>query len=142
MLEASPRWNRQRLAVLEAVELDLKRAFSVLYFVSATSAGIYMAGWLRFNLMEPPVTPFSYQSVLTIGLSVTAGALFAVLLPAIAVAVGVERRLHRRLRQLDKKTSGTAKHHLIGVPALPNLREGTGGTHEHQHSHPQLGCRR
>lgn len=141
MLEASPRWNRQRLAVLEAVDFDLKRVFSVLYFVSATSAGIYMAGWLRFNLMDPPVTPFSYQSVLAIGLSVTAGALFAVLIPAIAVAVGVERRLHRRLRQLDKK-SRNCKHQLIGVHALPNLREGTGGTHEQQHSHPQLGCRR
>jgi hypothetical protein len=134
VLEASPRWNRQRLAVLEAVDFDLKRAFSVLYFVSATSAGIYMAGWLRFNLMEPPVTPFSYQSVLAIGLSVTAGALFAVLLPAIAVAVGVERRLHRRLRQLDKKTS---KHRLIAVQALPNLQEAVGGSHgQHHHQKP------
>jgi hypothetical protein len=125
------------MAVLEAADFDLKRAFSVLYFVSATSAGIYMAGWLRFNLMEPPVTPFSYQSVLAIGLSVTAGALFAVLLPAIAVAVGVERRLYLRLRQLDKKTSATAKHRLIAMQALPNLQEAVGGSHgRHHHQKP------
>ena len=137
MLEASPRWNRQRLAVLEAVDFDLKRAFSVLYFISATCAGIYMAGWLRLNLMELPAAPFSYQSAITIGLSVTAGALFALLLPAIALALGIERRLHRRLRQLDKKTSATAKHRLIAVPALPNLQEAVGGTHgQHHHQKP------
>ena len=137
MLEASPRWNRQRLAVLEAVDFDLKRLFSVLYFVSATSAGIYMAGWLRLNLMELPAAPFSYQSAITIGLSVTAGTLFALLLPAIALALGVERRLHRRLRQLDKKASATAKHRLIAVQALPNLQEARGGTHgQHHHQKP------
>lgn len=137
MLEASPRWNRQRLAVLEAVDFDLKRAFSVLYLVSATCAGIYMAGWLRLNLMELPAAPFSYQSAITIGLSVTAGALFALLLPAIALALGVERKLHRRLRQLDKKTSATAKHRLIAVQALPNLQEARGGTHgQHHHQKP------
>ena len=137
MLEASPRWNRQRLAVLEAVDFDLKRVFSVLYFVSATSAGIYMAGWLRLNLMELPVAPLSYQSAATIGLSVTAGTLFALLLPAIALALGVERRLQRRLRQLDKKTSATATHRLIAVQALPNLQEAAGGTHgRHHHQKP------
>lgn len=137
MLEASPRWNRQRLAVLEAVDFDLKRAFSVLYFISATCAGIYMAGWLRLNLMELPVAPFSYQSAATIGLSVTAGTLFALLLPAIALALGVERRLQRRLRQLDKKTSATATHRLIAVQALPNLQEAVGGAHgQHHHKKP------
>lgn len=137
MLEASPQWNRQRLAVLEAVDFDLKRAFSVLYFISATCAGIYMAGWLRLNLMELPAAPFSYQSAITIGLSVTAGALFALLLPAIALALGIERRLHSRLRQLDKKTSATAKHRLIAVQALPNLQEAVGGTHgQHHHQKP------
>ena len=137
MLEASPRWNRQRLAVLEAVAFDLKRAFSVLYFISATCAGIYMAGWLRLNLMELPVAPFSYQSAATIGLSVTAGTLFALLLPAIALALGVERKLQRRLRQLDKNTNATAKHRLIAVQALPNLQEAPGGTHgQHHHQKP------
>lgn len=137
MLESSPRWNRQRLAVLEAVDFDLKRAFSVLYLISATCAGIYMAGWLRLNLMELPVAPFSYQSAITIGLSLTAGALFALLLPATALALGIERRLHRRLRQLDKKASATAKHRLIAVQALPNLHEARGGTHgQHHHQKP------
>lgn len=137
MLEASPRWNRQRLAVLEAVDFDLKRVFSVLYLVSATCAGIYMAGWLRLNLMELPVAPFTYQSVLTVGLSVTAGALFALLLPATALALGVERKLQRRLRQLDKNTNATAKHRLIAVHALPNLKEAPGGTHgQHHHQKP------
>jgi hypothetical protein len=137
VLEASPRWNRQRLAVLEAVDFDLKRVFSVLYFVSATSAGIYMAGWLRLNLMELPVAPFSYQSAATIGLSVTAGTLFALLLPAIALALGVERRLQRRLRQLDNKMSATATHRLIAVQALPNLQEAVGDKHgQHHHQKP------
>jgi len=136
VLEASPRWNRQRLAVLEAVAFDLKRAFSALYFISATCAGIYMAGWLRLNLMELPA-PFSFQSAITIGLSVTAGSLFALLLPAIALALSIERRLHRRLRQLDKKASATTKHRLIAVQALPNLQEARGGTHgQHHHQKP------
>jgi hypothetical protein len=137
MLEASPQWNRQRLAVLEAVDLDLKRAFSVLYLVSATCAGIYMAGWLRLNLMELPVAPVSHESALTIGLSATSGALFALLLPAIALALGVELRLHRRMRQMDKKASATAKHRLIAVQALPNLQEARGGIHgQHHHQKP------
>lgn len=137
MLEASPRWNRQRMAVLEAVEFDLKRVFSVLYFVSATSAGIYIAGWLRLNLMELPVAPFSYQSAATIGLSVTAGTLFALLLPAIALAIGVERRLHRRMRQLDKTAHATGNHRLIAVQALPNLQEVVGGKYgQHHHQKP------
>jgi len=137
VLEASPRWNRQRLAVLEAIDFDLKRAFSVLYFVSATCAGIYMAGWLRLNLIELPVAPITYQSVLTVGLSVVAGALFALLLPAIALALSVERRLQRRMRQLDKKASATDTHRLIAVQALPNLQEARGGTHgQHHHQKP------
>ena len=137
MLEASPRWNRQRLAVLQAVDFDLKRAFSALYFISATCAGIYMAGWLRLNLMDLPVAPVSYQSALTIGLSATSGALFALLLPAIAVALGVERRMHRRMRQLDKRAYAAGKHRLIAVQALPNLQEALGGTHgQHHHQKP------
>ncbi len=111
------------MAVLEAVDFDLKRAFSVLYFVSATSAGIYMAGWLRFNLMELRIAPLSHQSALIVWLSATSGALFALLLPAIAVALGVEHRLQRRMRQLDKSTSVSAKLGSIAVQALPNLHE-------------------
>ena len=137
MLEASPRWNRQRLAVLEAVDLDLKRAFSVLYLVSATCAGIYMAGWLRVNLLDLPVAPFSLHSALTIGLSAAAGMLFAVLLPAIAVALGVERKLQRRMRQLDKAVASTSKHRLIAMQALPSLQEAMGGSHgQHHHQKP------
>jgi hypothetical protein len=137
VLEASPRWNRQRLAVLEAVDFDLKRAFSVLYFVSATCASIYMAGWLRMNLLALPVAPFSLHSALTIGASAAAGVLFAVLLPAIAVALGVERRLQRRMRQLDKATVAKSKHRLIAMQALSNLQEALGGTHgQHHHQKP------
>ncbi|TQD35581.1 hypothetical protein ACTTAK_13930 [Rhodobacter capsulatus] len=137
MLEVSPRWTRQRLAVLEAVDCDLKRAFSVLYFVSGTSAGIYMAGWFRMNLLAFPVTPFSLNSALTIGVSAAAGVLFALLLPAIAVALGVERRLLRRMRQLDKAAVATVKHRLIAAQALPNYHEALGGTHgQHHHQKP------
>jgi hypothetical protein len=137
VLETSPRWNRQRLAVLEAVDFDLKRLFSFLYFVSTTCAGIYMAGWLRLNLLDFPVTPFTYHSALTIGLTVVAGVLFAVSLPAIAVALGVERRLQHRMRQRDKAVVSTSKHRLIAVQALPNLQEAVGGTHgQHHHQKP------
>lgn len=137
MLEASPRWNRQRMAVLEAVDFDLKRAFSVLYFVSATCAGIYLAGWLRMNLLAFPVAPFSLHSALTIGASAATGVLFAVLLPAIAIALGVERRLQRRMRQLDRAAVAKSKHRLIAVQALPNLQEAVGGTHgQHHHQKP------
>jgi hypothetical protein len=125
------------MAVLEAVDFDLKRAFSVLYFVSATCAGIYMAGWLRLNLLAFPAAPFSLHSALTLGVSAAAGLLFAVSLPAIAVALGVERRLRRRMRQLDKVVVSTSKHRLIAVQALPNLQEALGGTHgQHHHQKP------
>lgn len=136
MLEASPRWNRQRLAVLEAVELDLKRMFSVLYFSSVACAAVYMAGWLRFNLLDLPVSPLSFHAAFTIGLTALAGLLFALLLPTIVVAAGIERRLQRRMRRLDPKASAIGKHRLIAVQALPNLQEGTGGTLGQQHNHP------
>ena len=137
MLEASPRWNRQRLAVLEAVEFDLKRMFSVLYFSSVACAAVYMAGWLRFNLLDLPMGPLSFHSALTLGLTVIAGLLFALLLPTIVVAVGIERKLQRRIRRLDPKAGSAAKHRLIAVQALPNLQEARGGTHgQHHHQKP------
>lgn len=137
MLEASPRWNRQRLAVLEAVDFDLKRIFSVLYFSSAACAAVYMAGWLRFNLLEIPVGPLSFHSALTLGLTAVAGLLFALLLPTIIVAAGIERKLQRRIRRFDPKAGLSTKHRLIAVQALPNLQEAVGGTHgQHHHQKP------
>jgi hypothetical protein len=137
VLEASPRWNRQRLAVLEAVEFDLKRMFSVLYFSSVVCAAVYMAGWLRFNLLDLPMGPLSFHSALTLGLTVIAGLLFALLLPTIVVAVGVERKLQRRIRRLDPKAGSAAKHRLIAVQALPNLQEERRSTHgQHHHQKP------
>lgn len=137
MLEASPRWNRQRLAVLEAVEFDLKRMFSVLYFSSVTCAAVYIAGWLRFNLLDLPVGPLSFHTTLTLGLSAVAGLLFALLLPTVVVAAGIERKLQRRIRRLDPKAGLSTKHRLIAVQALPNLQEALGGTHgQHHHQKP------
>jgi len=137
VLEASPRWNRQRLAVLEAVDFDLKRIFSVLYFSSAACAAVYMAGWLRFNLLEIPVGPLSFHSALTLGLTAVAGLLFALLLPTIIVAAGIERKLQRRIRRFDPKAGLSTKHRLIAVQALPNLQEAVGGTHgQHHHQKP------
>lgn len=107
MLEASPRWNRQRLAVLEAVEFDLKRMFSVLYFSSVACAAVYMAGWLRFNLLDLPVGPVSLHTALTLGLTAVAGLLFALLLPTIVVAAGIERKLQRRIRRFDPKAGSS-----------------------------------
>lgn len=136
MLEASPRWNRQRLAVLEAVEFDLNRMFSVLYFSSAACAAIYMAGWLRFNLLDLPVGPLSFHEAFTIGLTALAGLVFALLLPTIVFAAGIERRLQRRIRRLDPNAGSTAKHRLILVQVLPTLWDGTGGTLGQQNNHP------
>ncbi|MBD1204771.1 MAG: hypothetical protein H9533_11620 [Rhodobacteraceae bacterium] len=137
MLEASPRWNRQRLAVLEAVELDLNRMFSVLYFSSVACAVVYMAGWLRFNLLDLPVGPLSFHTTLTLGLTAVAGLGFALLLPTIVVAAGIERKLQRRIRRFDPQAGSTTKHRLIAVQALPNLKEAVGGTHgQHHHQKP------
>ena len=137
MLEASPRWNRQRLAVLEAVEFDLKRVFSVLYFSSVACAAVYMAGWLRFNLLDLPVGPLSFHTALTLGLTAASGLLFALLLPTIVVAAGIERKLQRRIRRFDPNTTLSTKHRLIAVQALPNLQEAAGGTHgQHHHQKP------
>ena len=137
MLEASPRWNRQRLAVLEAVELDLNRMFSVLYFSSVACAVVYMAGWLRFNLLDLPVGPLSFHTTLTLGLTAVAGLLFVLLLPTIVVAAGIERKLQRRIRRFDPQAGSTTKHRLIAVQALPNLKEAVGGTHgQHHHQKP------
>jgi hypothetical protein len=133
VLESSPRWNRQRLAVLEAVELDLKRMFSVLYFSSVACAAVYMAGWLRLNLLELPAGPPSFHTALTLGLTAVAGILFALLLPTIVVAAGIERKLQRRIRRFDPQAGSTTKHRLIAVQALPNLKEAVGGTHGQHH---------
>jgi hypothetical protein len=103
VLEASPRWNRQRLAVLEAVEFDLKRMFSVLYFSSVACAAVYMVGWIRFNLLDLPVAPLSFHTAFTIGLTALAALFFALLLPTIVVAAAIERRLQRRIRRLDPR---------------------------------------
>lgn len=136
MLEASPRWNRQRLAVLEAVELDLNRMFSVLYFSSVACAAVYMAGWLRLNLLDLPVGPLSIHTTLTLGLTAVAGLLFALLL-TIVVAAGIERKLQRRIRRFDPKAGSATKHRLIAVQALPILQEAVGGTHgQHHHQKP------
>ena len=134
VLEASPRWNRQRLAVLEAVEFDLKRVFSVLYFSSVACAAIYMAEWLRFNLLDLPVGPVSFHTALTLGLTAVAGILFALLLPTIVVAAGIERKLQRRIRRFDSKAGSSTTHRLIAVQALPNLQEAVGGTHGQHHN--------
>jgi hypothetical protein len=137
VLEASPRGNRQRLAVLEAVEFDLNRMFSVLYFSSAVCAAVYMAGWLRFNLLHLPVGPLSFHTTLALGLSAGAGLLFALLLPTVVVAAGIERNLQRRIRRLDPKAGLSTKHRLIAVQSLPNLQEAVGGTHgQHHHQKP------
>lgn len=137
MLEASPRWNRQRSAVLEAVEFDLKRMFSVLYFSSVACAAVYMAGWLRFNLLDLPAGPLSFHTTLTLGFTAVAGLLFALLLPTIVLAAGIERKLQRRIRRFGPKAGSTTKHRLIAVQALPNLWEAVGGTHgQHHHKKP------
>jgi hypothetical protein len=133
VLEASPRWNRQRLAVLEAVEFDLNRMFSVLYFSSVVCAAVYMAGWLRFNLLDLPVGPLSFHTAITLGLTAVAGLLFALLLPTIVVAAGIERKLQRRIRRIDSKAGSSNKHRLIAVQALPNLTKAVGGTHGQHH---------
>lgn len=96
-----------------------------------------MAGWLRFNLLDLPVGPLSYHTDLTLGLTAVAGLLFALLLPTMVVAAGIERKLQRRIRRFDPKTSATSKHRFIAVQALPNLQEALGGTHgQHHHQKP------
>jgi hypothetical protein len=137
VLEASPRWNRQRLAVLEAVDFDLRRMFSVLYLFSATCAAIYITGWLRFNLMDLPVGPMSLHTVFSVCLTAIAGVLYALLLPATLLSLLVERALQRRMRLLDQKKGAAAKHRLIAMQALPSLQEAMGGTHgQHHHQKP------
>jgi hypothetical protein len=111
VLEASSRWNRQRLAVLEAAEFDLKRMFSLLYFSSVACAAVYMAGWLRFNLLDLPAGHLSSYSAFTVGLTALAGLLFALLLPMMILAAGIERKLQLRIRRLEPKAHVTGKHH-------------------------------
>lgn len=133
MLEASPRWNRQRLAVLEAADFELKRLFAVLYLVSSTSALIYMVGWLRFNLFELPVAPLSNGSILALTLTALAGLLQAAMLPAVAVALGVERLLQRRIGCLDPREARLESHPLHDLQALPNYLEEVGDAHGKYH---------
>jgi hypothetical protein len=124
------------LAVLEAVEFDLKRMFSVLYFSSVACAAVYMAGWLRFNLLNLPAGPLSFYSAFTVGLTGLAGLLFALLLPMMILAAGIERKLQLRIRRLEPKAHVTGKHRLIALHAVPNLRDATGGTLGQKHNHP------
>lgn len=100
-----------------------------------------MAGWLRFNLLDLPVGPVSFHTAITLGLTAVAGLLFALLLPTIVVAAGIERKLQLRIRRLDSKAHVTGKHRLIALHTVPDLRDVTGGTLGQKHSHPQPGCR-
>lgn len=97
-------------------------------------------GNVWFNLLDLPVAPLSFYASLTIGLTALAGLLFALLLPTIIVAAGIERRLQRRIGRLDLKASATGKHRLIALQTLPNLRDGTGETLGKQDDHPQPRC--
>ena len=107
VLEASPRWNRQRLAVLEAADFDLKRLFAVLYLISSTSALIYLAGWLRFNILDLPDGPPTCSAMIALGLTAIAGIFQVALLPAMGVALGAEHLMQRRLRRLDEATASS-----------------------------------
>jgi hypothetical protein len=138
VLEASPRWNRQRLAVLEAADFDLKRLFAVLYLVSSTSALIYMVGWLRFNFLDLPEGPLSNGSMIALALTSIAGVLQAAMLPAVAVALGVERLMQRRIGHLDRPEARLKGHHLPEQHSMPNYAEVVGGAHGQYH-HMQSG---
>lgn len=133
MLEASPRWNRQRLAVLEATDFELKRLFAVLYLISSTSALIYMVGWLRFNLFDLPVGPLSNGSIMALALTAIAGLIQAAMLPAVAVALGVERLLQRRIGYLGRREARPKSHPLHELHALPNYLEGVEDAHGKYH---------
>lgn len=112
MLEASPRWNRQRLAVLEAVNHELKRMFSILYVLSATSASVYMAGWLCFNVLSLSTGQLPYSIIVTSMLTAFAGALHAALLPAIAIALCVENVIKNRIAE-NKLIKNSAKLQIL-----------------------------
>jgi hypothetical protein len=105
VLEGSLRWNRQRLAALEAADFELRRLFAVLYLISSTSALIYMAGWLRFNILDLPDGPPTYSVMIGLGMTSLAGILHVALLPAIGVCLGVELLMQRRVRRFDEETA-------------------------------------
>lgn len=130
MLEASPRWNRQRLAVLEAVDFDLKRPFAVVFLISSTSSLIYMVGWMRFNLLDLPEGPLSCVSMIALAATSTCGILQAAMLPAVAVAIGVERLLQRRMAHHDRLETRLKSRHLLELFSLPNCAEAVGGAYE------------
>lgn len=132
VLEVSPRWTRQRLAVLEAVDCDLKRAFSVLYCLAGACAITYMMGWVRFNFLAVPAGPLSTYAVATLGLAAAAGALYALLLPAIAVALGVERMVQRRIRAMDVFARGAAGEPTRAQKYLPGREEPAEGRYSMQ----------
>lgn len=117
MLEASPRWNRQRLAVLEAVNHELKRLFSILYVLSATSASVYMAGWLCFNMISLSIDQLPYTILITSILTAVAGVLHAALLPAIAIALCVENVIQNRIKRNDR-TKETARLQILARSGL------------------------
>ncbi len=133
MLEASPRWNRQRMAVLEAADFELRRMFAVLYLISSTSALIYMVGWLRFNLLDLPVGPLTYSSMISLVLTALAGVLCAAMLPAIAVALSVERLLQRRIVLPGQGVSKSKGPRRTAELSLPHFGYTSGGAHERQH---------
>lgn len=120
MLEASPRWNRQRLAVMEATDFELKRLFAVLYFISVASALIYIVGRLRFNILDLPAGPLTHYTIFAVFLTVLAGALHALTLPAIALALGVERLLQRRMGKMDRSLVEAQGNFPAEVQCLPN----------------------
>lgn len=130
MLEASPRWNRQRMAVLEAADYELRRLFAVLYLISYSSALIYMGGWLRFNLLELPVSPLTYSSMISLVLTALAGVLCAATLPAVAVALSVERMIKRRIAMTSQRVSisrGSGRTAVLSLPHSGCMRREVNG---------------
>lgn len=137
MLQPSPRWDRQAQAVLEVTHSELKPTFSIFYYFSMTCSAVYMVGWLNFNLWELPAAPMALHTMFLIGLTAVAGIFLVLTLPTTLVVFGIDRRLNRRMRQLDQTVGTTGKHRLIAVHALPNFEEAAGGTHgQHHHQKP------
>ena len=52
------------------------------------------------------------------------------MLPAVAVALGVERLLQRRMAHPERLEPRLKSHHLLEFHSLPNCAEVVGGAHE------------
>ncbi|MEZ5910950.1 MAG: hypothetical protein R3D84_00970 [Paracoccaceae bacterium] len=86
-------WLRIRLAAIDTFERRMLGPFFWLPTAIACAVSIYIMGFLRFNLMSFGSAEFRTIETVQVFLTLSAALLVALMAPALAVTMFIERRL-------------------------------------------------